>query len=525
MLEFPLWKKLLVAIVSVWGILYALPNLIPNLLPQDGPQWLPGKTANLGLDLQGGAHLLLEVQMAEVYQARLENAEQAIRIALRKQRIRAHSFAVNSEEDGTGGLSFSLANQDDLETVRQLINSYDEQLEVSSAQGGRLTLQFMEEARLDMRQNALDQSIEVVRRRIDEYGTSEPIIQRQGLERILVQVPGVRDAASLKSLLNTTARLTFHQVSRVVDQTQFQTMVVPVGQMALPSAENPSQMILLDQTSVVGGEALENAQSTFDQGQPAVNFTFDSVGAKAFGDYTAANVGERLAIVLDDQVISMPSIREPILTGTGMISGSFTVQTAENLAVLLRAGALPAPLTYIEERTVGPGLGADSIAAGQLAALIAMLGVCAFMILNYRWFGVYAVIALLVNLCLILAIITVLRVTLTLPGIAGLVLTVGIAVDANILIYQRIREEARQRSLPSNAIDTGYRRAFGTIIDSNLTTLIGSILLFSFGKGPIQGFALTLSIGILCSMFTAIMVTRFFVISWLRRTRPKTIPL
>ncbi|MFK7865898.1 MAG: protein translocase subunit SecD [Alphaproteobacteria bacterium] len=518
MLDYPLWKKILVSVVCAWGILISLPNFLPtNNVFDNMPSWLPGKTVNLGLDLQGGAHLLLELQIEKIFEARLASTETELRRSFRENRIRAHSFLIDQQT-----LGFTLANAGDISKTIDIARDINPNL-LLDQNNGRITLEFNEPTKLDIQTQALNQSIEVVRRRVDEFGTNEPLIQRQGENRILVQVPGIQDSSALKALLNTTARLTFHLVQDTVSADRVDQIAPKADQVILPDQSNPNRYLVMERTPFVGGEDLENAQSTFDNGQAVVSITFNASGGRAFGEMTRTNVGGFLAIVLDDQVISAPRVNEPILTGSSLISGNFTLETAEELAVLLRAGALPAPLIYIEERTVGPGLGADSIQAGRIAAIIGIIAVSIFMIASYKRFGIYAVCALISNMLLILAVITALQITLTLPGIAGLVLTIGMAVDANVLIFERIREELNLRNNVSNAIDTGYRQAFSTIIDSNLTTLIGAILLFSFGSGPLKGFALTLSIGILSSMFTAIMVTRWFVLSWLRRTRPKTI--
>ncbi|MGF1609256.1 MAG: protein translocase subunit SecD [Kiloniellales bacterium] len=364
-----------------------------------------------------------------------------------------------------------------------------------------------------------------MRRRIDETGTREPSIQRQGDTRILVQLPGVRDPERIKELLGKTAKLTF----RFVEEDVLPGGPIPAGAELLPLAPGEASRgeseLVIRKRVMVSGDTLVDAQATFQDNQPVVSFRFDTVGAKRFGDATRDNVGRRFAIVLDDQVISAPVIREPILGGSGVISGSFTVQQVQDLALLLRAGALPAPLTIMEERTVGPGLGADSIEAGRIASILGLVFVVVFMAATYGLFGLLANVALLVNLVLLVAALSALQATLTLPGIAGIVLTIGMAVDANVLIFERIREEVRNGRGPVSAIDAGYRRALTTIIDSNLTTLIAAVLLFQFGTGPVKGFAVTLTIGLVTSMFTAIMLTRLLVVTWLRQKRPQALPI
>jgi preprotein translocase subunit SecD len=381
----------------------------------------------------------------------------------------------------------------------------------------------------ELQTSAVAQSVEIVRRRIDEVGTREPTIQRQGENRILVQVPGEKDPDSIKRLLGQTAKLTFHLVDLDTSMEQALAGNLPPGSELLPSDENDASgqaaQYVVRKRVEVSGESLVDAQPTYYQNQPVVSFRFDSVGGRKFGNVTRDHVGELLAIVLDGRVISAPRIDEPILGGSGIIRGSFTVQEANELAVLLRAGALPAPLEIVEERTVGPDLGADSIQAGKVASVIGLILVALAMGLYYGLFGVFANIALIVNLVLIIAALSVLQATLTLPGIAGIVLTMGMAVDANVLIFERIREEARVGRPPMSAIDAGYREAMRTIIDANLTTLIAAVLLYAFGSGPVRGFAVTLGIGIITSMFTAITFTRLLMATWFRRTRPAMLPV
>jgi preprotein translocase subunit SecD len=367
----------------------------------------------------------------------------------------------------------------------------------------------------------------MVRRRIDEVGTREPTIQRQGAARILVQVPGEKNPDAIKRLLGQTAKLNFHLVDLDTSVPQALSGNLPAGSMLLEGAEDEGGgQVVVRKRVEVSGENLVNAQPTYQQNEPVVSFTFDNVGARKFGNVTRDHVNELLAIVLDDRVISSPRINEPILGGNGIISGSFTVESANELAILLRAGALPAPLTVVEERTVGPDLGADSIAAGKWAGVIGLIAVMVFMALYYGpIFGLAADIALAVNLILIAALLSMLQATLTLPGIAGIVLTIGMAVDANVLVFERIREEARVGKSPIAAVDTGYREAMRTIIDANVTTLIAAVLLYAFGSGPVRGFAVTLGCGIITSMFTAIMLTRLLISTWLRRSRPAMLPV
>jgi len=521
MVHFPRWQLILVIVVLLLGVAFAAPNLLPRQAAENLPGWLPREQVNLGLDLQGGSHLLLEVDLKAVAREQLDNLVDGLRIDLRKVRIGYTELGVDSDS-----VTFKVRDPANLDEARQIVRDAASDILIDVSEDGTFHISFTEQALEARRRTVVEQSIEIVRRRIDETGTREPTIQRQGDQRILVQLPGVRDPERIKSLLGKTAKLTF----RFVDETAVpDASRVPAGSEVLlsderDSAGNPIRYVVKKRV-MVGGDTLTDAAATFQEGRPVVSFSFDPVGAKRFADATRQNVGKLFAIVLDDKVISAPVIREPILGGRGVISGRFTVQEAQDLALLLRAGALPAPLNIIEERTVGPGLGADSIEAGKIASILGLAFVIVFMAVMYGLFGVMADIALLANLVLILAVLSGLQATLTLPGIAGIVLTIGMAVDANVLIFERIREEIRGGRGPVSAIDSGYKRAMTTIIDSNLTTLIAAVILFQFGTGPVKGFAVTLAIGLVTSMFTAIMLTRLLVVTWLRRRRPQTLAI
>ena len=529
MLNFPTWKIAIILGICALGVIYSLPNLFPRAQMEAMPDWLPHEQVNLGLDLQGGSHLLLEVDLDAVVEERLETLVDDIRTTLRSRRIGYRNLGVRGQ-----AVTLTLTDPGQMETARDILgelnaNSLDPEIEIESQGSDRLTLRLTDSAARDLRDTAVRQSLEIVRRRIDEVGTREPTIQRQGENRILVQVPGEKDPESIKRLLGQTARLTFHLVDLDTSVEQALAGNLPPGSELLPSDEGnqtggAGQYVVRKRVEV-SGESLVDAQPTYYQNQPVVSFRFDSVGGRKFGYITRDHVGELLAIVLDGRVISAPRIDEPILGGSGIIRGSFTVQEANELAVLLRAGALPAPLEIVEERTVGPDLGADSIEAGKLASVIGFVLVVLAMGLYYGLFGVFAGIALIVNLILIIAALSVLQATLTLPGIAGIVLTMGMAVDANVLIFERIREEVRVGRPPMSAIDSGYREAMRTIIDANLTTLIAAVLLYAFGSGPVRGFAVTLGIGIITSMFTAITFTRLLLATWFRRTRPAMLPV
>ncbi len=456
----------------------------------------------------------------------LENLVDGVRTTLRKERIRYMGLGVTRRTVGV-----TVKDTAKAEKALGLLDDLDPSTTAELADGGRITLDMSEESIVDTRKAALAQSIEIVRRRIDETGVREPTIQQQGEDRILVQVPGV-DPERIKRLLGKTAKMTFHLTDDKTTVSAARAGRVPPGSQLLPSVDEKGpdgqpRWYLVKKKVEVSGEHLIDAQPSFNQqtNQPIVSFRFDAAGGKRFGNATAKNVNKYLAIVLDGNVISAPVIREPIMGGSGQISGRFSIQETQDLALLLRAGALPAPLTILEERSVGSGLGADSIAAGKVASIIGLILVVVFMGAAYGMFGLMADVALFANMILILGGLSLLQATLTLPGIAGIVLTIGMAVDANVLIFERIREEVRAGRTPISAIDAGYSRAITTIIDANVTTLIAALLLYQFGSGPVRGFAVTLAIGIVTSMFTAIMLTRLIVVTWLRRRRPSELPI
>ncbi|MEQ9638968.1 MAG: protein translocase subunit SecD [Alphaproteobacteria bacterium] len=540
MLYFAPWKITLVLAVCLIGLAFSVPNFLGAKVNESIPDWLPHNTVNLGLDLQGGSHLLLEVDVKAVAAERLESVVDQVRDALRSKRIGYRGLGVtgsrvtlNVREPGETDTA--------LETIRDLaVPVSTNPLAVASGGGLDLAVErdgdsgiivtLTDEAIADRRRAAIEQSIEIVRRRIDELGTREPTIQRQGEDRILVQVPGLDDPERLKAILGQTAKMVFRLVDITTSPAEAARGRVPPGSELLESNErnpdgSPVDTYVVRKRVMVSGDTLIDAQPSFRDGQPVVLFRFDSVGGKKFGDVTKDNVGRPFAIVLDGRVISAPVIRSPILGGSGEISGRFTVQEVQDLSLLLRAGALPAPLVILEERTVGPALGADSIAAGKIAAVIAIVAVMVFMIACYGLFGAVADFTLMINMLLILGALSGLQATLTLPGIAGIVLTVGMAVDANVLVFERIREEIRAGKTPFAAMEAGYSRALGTILDANITTFIAAAILFAMGSGPVKGFAVTLGIGIITSVFTAVTVSRLILSLWLRRTRPASLPI
>ncbi|WP_020591817.1 protein translocase subunit SecD [Kiloniella laminariae] len=520
MVQFPKWQVFAIVGVLVLGLYYALPNVFKEQTVEAFPSWLASDQINLGLDLRGGSYMLLEVDLEAVEKEQMTDLVENIRSILRSASIGYQNLGIQE-----GGASFTLRDTTDemVSRVRSMIAQIDGGLLVTSSDG-TFSVVYNDQVRQQRRISVVNQSIEVLRRRLDETGTKEISLQRQGENRILIQVPGVTDPEEIKTLIGKTAKLTFHLVDQNADP---YSNSAPVGSQIMLSldeqANGQPRRYVINKRVMVSGENLVDAQATFQDGQPVISFTFDSSGAQRFARVTQDNVNKPFAIVLDGRVISAPVIRSPILTGSGIISGNFTAQSAEELAVLLRAGALPAPLVILEERTIGAGLGEDSINAGKIASVIGMVLVVGFMALAYGFFGLMANVALIANLVLIVAVLSLFQATLTLPGIAGIVLTIGMAVDANVLIFERIREEIRNGRGPVMAVEAGYKRAMSTILDSNITTLIAAVILFQFGSGPIKGFAVTLIIGIITSMFTAIMVTRLLIVTWLRRRRPQTL--
>jgi preprotein translocase subunit SecD len=530
MLFFTRWKAAAILLTALFVCLCAVPNFFPESTVKHWPAWAQRHIV-LGLDLQGGSHLLLQVDAGAVRKERLQSLSDDVLRVLRQARIQftgraivGNSVQVHITRDTD--VDNAMAKLGELSTPLSGILGTSGQRTIDvTANAGVITLTPTDAALTERIRQAVDQSIQIIERRVNELGLVEPTIQREGIDRILVQVPGLQDPSRLKEILGKTAKLDF----RMVDQS------MPAEQAAQSRPPADSEVLdgeggakyLIEKRVLVSGADLTDAQPGFDQrtSEPIVSFRFNSSGARKFAEATQANVGKPFAIVLDNKVISAPVIREPILGGSGQISGNFTVQSANDLAILLRAGALPAPLTIIEERTVGPGLGQDSITAGEHAAYAGAALVIVFMFATYGLFGLFANIAVAVNIAMIFGVLSLLSATLTLPGIAGIVLTVGIAVDSNVLIYERIREEVRGGRSAINAIDAGFSRALATILDSNITTFIAAAVLFYIGTGPVRGFAVTLGIGILTSLFTAFTLTRLIVAFWVRMWRPRTVPI
>ena len=553
-LHTPLWKRLFIWGLVALGVIMAAPNLFysrveghndavaaiakqaalgtaatPEQLAAVGtwPAWMPSNLVNLGLDLRGGAHLLAEVKLADVYKQRMDSLWPEARDALKE--IRDQVGPVRREPSPPDVLRISIAQAEGLPAALAKLQAMATPVVSLTGVGQKdlnvvLDGQVLQVSLSDAERTATDnrtmqQSLEIIRRRVDAAGTREPSIQRQGADRILIEVPGIGSAAELKGIIGTTAKLSFNQV---VGNTQDATAIAGPGNELLPSSDHPGLFYVVQETPVVTGEDLTDAQPSFDQNnRPAVSFKFDVSGARKFGEYTGAHVGEPFAIVLDSKVISAPTIQTAITGGSGIITGNFSLEESTNLAVLLRAGALPAEMSFLEERTVGPELGQDSIDAGKVAAGVGMILVGLFMIASYGLFGTFAVVALLLNMGLIFGILSMIGGTLTLPGIAGIVLTIGMAVDANVLVYERIREEIRTAHTPGRAIEVGYERALSAIIDANFTTLITAAVLYFFGAGPVRGFAVALGIGIITSVFSAIYVTRLIIQAWFNWRKPK----
>ena len=523
MLYIPPWQRTIIFVVCLLGVLLSIPDLFSPQTVAGWPSFVPHKQVSLGLDLRGGSYLLYEVDMASAEKDELNNLVDELRTALIAAKIGYTGLAVDNNQ-----VVFQLrdgANQNDNQALVQKI---DPNLQVTIAAGGAVAIRPTD-AELDERRTAaVEQSIEIVRRRIDETGTKEATIQRVGQDRILVELPGIDDPERVKALIGKTAKMTFQLVDTTASVEDARKGRMPPGDELLESQASRAgapEYYVVHRRVMVSGDTLTDAEPTFNQNEPVVSFKFDSIGARRFADATRENVGKPFAIVLDNKVISAPVIKEPILGGAGIIEGSFTVQSASDLALLLRAGALPAPLTILEERTIGPDLGADSIHAGALACIVGIGLVVVFMVVFYGLFGFFADVALFFNLCIMIGSLTLLGATLTLPGIAGIALTMGMAVDANVLIYERIREEIRSGRSIISSLQAGFERAFGTILDSHVTTLVAGALMFWLGEGPIKGFAVTLSIGVLTSLFSAILVTRLQIVTWLRRTKPKLVPI
>jgi len=517
MLHFSLAKSIMVVVVIVASIFFSLPNMLPSDVVQRLPSWW--KPMNLGLDLRGGSYLLLEVDTSAVLKEQLSDVEETARAALRDAKIPYGNIRASEE-----GVFVTVTDPTTLNAARAAITKTATDMVIETQGENRIHIIIPDRIKRERQIGAVSQSLEIVRRRIDEFGTTEPSIQRQGADRIIVELPGVESPERVKDLLGQTAKMNFHLVEPNLNS--LDPKDIPPGVVLMEGAgDMAGQTLPVRRRVEVSGERLVDSQPSFQDGQPVVSFRFDTAGGRRFGQVTSANVGNRLAIVLDNKVISAPVLESAIIGGSGIIRGGFTVEKSRDLALLLRAGALPAPLNVLEERSVGPGLGADSIEAGAMAALVGGGLVLVFMVVAYHTFGLFAVFGQVFHMLTLFAFLSLVGGTLTLPGIAGVVLSLGIAVDANVLIYERMREEYNSGRTLLSSLTEGFRNAYATIFDSNLTTFIAAAILFFLGAGPVRGFAVTLAVGIATSMFSAVMITRMQVWLWYRAGKRTTLPV
>ncbi len=514
MLNFSKLKIFTILAVCVLAFIYAAPSFLPQSQDSAVSKILPNQKVNLGLDLRGGSQLMLEVDSEYYIREQLNNLKEEIKANFRDASVRSVPSVIGNK------IVFSLSDDEQKKAAKKIIKKLSGRVDISE-NSGEFEVYFSTEENLLMQQNLIKQSIEIVRKRIDESGTKEPAIQAQGSNRILLQVPGVENSEEIKAILGKTAKMTFHHVS----EKSF-TGESGAGETDLERLyDYQGRSYLIKKEVVLSGDLLIDASATYHEGQPAVAFRFNDVGTRKFAQITKENIGRFFAIVLDGKIITAPRINTVINQGSGVISGNFTVAEANQVALLLRAGALPAPLKVIEERTVGPSLGLDSIKSGSIAAIAGLAFVAIFMMFFYGFFGFVANVAMVINIISIMAILSILGATLTLPGIAGIVLTMGMSVDSNVLIFERIKEELRAKKTILASVEQGFSQAFRTIVDANITTLIVAFFLYVFGNGPVKGFAVTLSIGIISSMFAAILLTRMMIALWIKHVRPKKLNL
>lgn len=505
---------IIILAICFLGFFFAIPNMVSN--KEALPSWW--QPVNLGLDLQGGSNLLLEVKIDDVIKERMSSVEDAARQLLRENKIRYQNLSA-----GADSVRVKIENANARSRAMSLFKKIDDGISVSEDADGVLVIAYSDAALTQLKLKVVDQSIEIVRRRIDALGTKEPVIQSQGSDRIVVQLPGLQNPEYVKTLLGKTAKMSFHLVDG--SSTAADARRGKLGSSSKLAQGSMGETYVISRKPIIGGDHLTDAGVAYQDGAPVVTFKFDSLGGKKFGEVTKNNIGEQLAIVLDNEVISAPTIQSAILGGSGIITGNFDVKSANDLALLLRSGALPAPLEVLEERTVGAGLGADSIREGVIASLIGLAAVVLFMIAAYGLFGVFTTVTVFINLFLMLGVLSLMGATLTLPGIAGIILTIGMAVDANVLIFERMREEVKHGRSTKDAAEAGFTEAWATIVDSNLTTLAAAFVLFYFGSGPVRGFAVTLAIGIATSMFTSVTVTRLIIASWIAKYKPTKLPI
>lgn len=513
MFNYPKWKIALITVIAAAGLFFCVPNFLPKAQQEKLPEWWRPMT--LGLDLQGGSQLLLQVDLDQVVTDQLNGILDAARSNLREKSIRYTGLNVSD-----GALNVKIVKDDQIARAKELLRKIDKgNLEVTE-DGNLLTVRYTEQALTKMKSDAVDQSIEIVRRRIDQLGTREPSIMRQGSDRIMVQLPGVEDPNEVKKLLGKTAKMSFHFVDEKTTLADARRGKISPESKVVPGNDDAGHYVI-ERKSIVGGEHLTDARADFAEGEPVVAFRFNSYGSKRFGAATRDGVGRRLAIVLDGQVLTAPEVKTAITGGSGIITGNFTVQSASELALMLRSGALPAPLEVVEERIVGPGLGTDSIDAGKKSCVIGLVLVLAFVLATYGLFGLFADIALVLNLVLLCGLMSALNCTLTLPGIAGIALTLGMAVDANVLIYERMREEQALGRSVLNTVEAGFENASSAIFDSNLTSLFAGAILIWLGNGPVRGFGVTTCLGLVTSVFTAVYVTKVLILVWIKIFKPK----
>ena len=515
MFDYPKWKITLISVIAAAGIFFCIPNFLPAGRQDKLPEWWRPMT--LGLDLQGGSQLLLQVDFDQVVVERLNGIMDAARSNLREKSIRYTGLSVSD-----GALSVKIIKDEQIARAKELLRKIDKgNLEVTE-DGDLLTLRYTEQALQKMEADAVDQSIEIVRRRIDQLGTKEPSIMRQGSDRIQVQLPGVEDPNEVKKLLGKTAKMTFHFVDEKTTLADARRGKISPESKVVPGVEDSDEgHYVIERKSIVGGEHLTDARADFSEGEPVVAFRFNSFGSKKFATATRDGIGRRLAIVLDGKVLTAPNVKTAITGGSGIITGNFTVQSATDLALMLRSGALPAPLEVVEERIVGPGLGTDSIEAGKKSCVIGLSLVLIFVLATYGLFGLFADVALVLNLVLLCGLMSALNCTLTLPGIAGIALTLGMAVDANVLIYERMREEQTMGRSVLDTVKAGFENASSAIFDSNLTSLFAGAILIWLGNGPVRGFGVTTCLGLLTSVFTAVYVTKVLILAWIKIYKPK----
>ncbi len=534
MMNLARWKVILVVLATVFGLLFTLPNLLPAKVRDGLPGFLPKSTLHLGLDLQGGSRLLYSVDTVALRTEKLTNMAEDVRTGLAGKTIAFTDLAVTN-----GEIAVRITDPAQLNDATTLLrrtlgsplagNSGARDVTVSSGADQRIHVAFVKEAFDAEASSAVEQNIEVIRRRIDQMGTKEPEINRQGKDRIVIEAAGESDPDRLKAIIGQTAKLTFQMVDETADPEAVAAGRLPPGDEVLVSTDGHAPSYVVKKRAPITGEMLTNAQPGFDQqggGGALVSFRMNSLGATRFADITRQNVGKRFAIVLDKKVISAPNILGPIPGGSGQITGNFTTESATDLAVLLRAGALPAPMKVEEQRTVGAELGADAVKAGTTSAIIGLVATMIFMLLIYGGlFGGISLIALAVNAVMIIGVMSFTQVTLTLPGIAGLILTLAVAVDANVLIYERMRDELRSGKNLISSMESGFARAWGTIFDANMTHIFSALIMFNLGSGPVKGFAWTLAIGVFTTVFSAVLVTQVLLAWWFKAARPKTLPI